>query len=137
VSDPATISRHGITISTDQIGELCRRYNVAELSVFGSLLRDDFGPESDIDFLVVFRDNDYGPWMGKLQRMEEDLGALLGREVELVPKESVLRSENWIRRNHILSTAQVIYVSSIATEKAVLLLEQLEPLVPRSPDSNT
>ena len=109
VSDPITISRHGITISTDQIAELCRRYDVVELSVFGSLLRDDFGPESDIDFLVVFRDNDYGPWMGKLQRMEEDLGALLGREVELVPKESVLRSENWIRRNHILSTAQVIY----------------------------
>jgi predicted nucleotidyltransferase len=82
---------------------------VAELSVFGSILRDDFGPASDIDFLVVFRDNDYGPWMGKLQRMEQDLGRLLGREVELVPKESVLRSENWIRRNHILSTALVIY----------------------------
>ena len=43
--------------------------------------------------------------------MEEDLGALLGREVELVPKESVAQSENWIRRNHILSTALVIYGS--------------------------
>jgi uncharacterized protein len=47
--------------------------------------------------------------MGKLQRLEEDLSALLGREVELVPKENVVRSENWIRRNHILNTAQVIY----------------------------
>jgi uncharacterized protein len=49
--------------------------------------------------------------MEKLQRLEEDLSALLGREVEVVPKESVVQSENWIRRNHILSTAQVIYGS--------------------------
>jgi hypothetical protein len=49
--------------------------------------------------------------MGKLQRLEDDLGALLGREVELVPKESVVRSENWIRKNHILSTGHVIYNS--------------------------
>ncbi len=74
-------------------------------------LREDFGPESDVDFLVVFQNDDYGPWMGKLQGLEEDLRALLGREVELVPKESVVQSENWIRRNHILGTAQVIYGS--------------------------
>jgi uncharacterized protein len=104
-------TRHGITLPLDRITELCRKYQVTELSVFGSLLRDDFGPESDIDFLVVFQGDDYGPWMGKLQRLEEELGALLGREVELVPKESVVRSENWIRRDHILSTAQVIYGS--------------------------
>ena len=55
-------------------------------------VREDFGPESDIDFLIVFQGDDYGPWMGKLQRLEEELGALLGREVELVPKEGVVRS---------------------------------------------
>ena len=43
--------------------------------------------------------------------MEEELSALLGREVDLVPKESVVQSENWIRRNHILDSAQVIYGS--------------------------
>lgn len=105
------LTRHGITLPLDRIAELCRKHQVTELSVFGSLLRDDFGPESDIDFLVVFQSDDYGPWMGKLQRMEDDLRALLGREVELVPKENVMRSENWIRRNHILKTAQVIYGS--------------------------
>ena len=47
--------------------------------------------------------------MEKLQNMEEDLSAILGRKVDLVPKESIVRSENWIRRNHILSTARVIY----------------------------
>jgi uncharacterized protein len=109
MSELTTISRHGMTLPGDQIAELCHKYDAVELSVFGSLLGDDFGPESDIDFLVVFRDNDYGPWMEKLQRMEQDLGALLGRKVDLVPKENVLQSANWIRRNHILSTAQVIY----------------------------
>jgi predicted nucleotidyltransferase len=105
----ASFTRHGIKLPLDRIAELCREYDVAELSVFGSLLREDFGPESDIDFLVVFQGDDYGPWMGKLQRLEEELGSLLGRVVELVPKESVVRSENWIRKDHILGTAQVIY----------------------------
>jgi predicted nucleotidyltransferase len=103
------ITRHGVTLPPKQIAELCRKYNVVELSVFGSLLRDDFGPESDIDFLVVFQDDDYGPWMGKLLHMEEDLSALLGRKADLVPKDSIVQSENWIRKNHILNTAEVIY----------------------------
>jgi predicted nucleotidyltransferase len=107
----AVFSRHGIALPHDRIAELCRQYRVVELSVFGSLLREDFGSESDIDFLVVFQDNEYGPWMGQLQRMEEDLSAMLGRAVELVPKESVVQSKNWIRRKHILDSAQVIYGS--------------------------
>ena len=59
----------------------------------------------------MFGDDDLGPWMAKLLNMEEELRVLLGREVDLVPKESIVTSENWIRRNHILSTAQVIYGS--------------------------
>lgn len=109
MSTATTFTRHGLTLPLDRIAELCRKYHVVEISVFGSLLRDDFGPESDVDFLVVFQDGDYGPWMDKLQHMEADLAALLGREVDLVPKEGVLQSENWIRRNAILSTAQVIF----------------------------
>jgi uncharacterized protein len=107
----ATFSRHGVSLSVDRIAALCRKYHVVELAVFGSLLRQDFGPESDVDFLVVFEDDDYGPWMRNLQAMEDELSELLGRKAELVPKESVVRSENWIRKNHILSTAQVIYES--------------------------
>jgi uncharacterized protein len=105
------VNQHGIPLPLDQIGDLCRKHNVLKLAVFGSLLRDDFGPESDVDFLVAFRDDDYGPWMNKLQHMEKELGALLGREVDLVPMESVLQSENWIRRDQILGTAKVIYGS--------------------------
>jgi predicted nucleotidyltransferase len=111
MSISTTISRHGITLPMGPIAELCEKHGVRELSVFGSILRDDFSPESDIDFLVVFRDDDEGPWMERLLHVEEDLRVLLGREVDLVPKESIVKSENWIRRNHILSTAQVIYGS--------------------------
>jgi uncharacterized protein len=111
MSIPTTISRHGITLPMGPIADLCEKRGVRELSVFGSTLRDDFSPESDVDFLVVFRDDDDGPWMERLFHLEEELRGLLGREVDLVPKESILKSENWIRRNHILSTAQVIYGS--------------------------
>jgi len=61
MSTTSAISQHGITLPMDLIADLCRKYEVAELSVFGSLLRDDFGPDSDIDFLAVFDNDDYGP----------------------------------------------------------------------------
>ena len=73
-----TIARHGITLPADQIAKLCRELDVLELAIFGSFLRDDFGPESDIDFLVVFKNDDLGPWMGKLQRLETRLSASSG-----------------------------------------------------------
>ncbi len=105
------IERNGIRLPLDRIAEICRMSDVVQLFVFGSFLRDDFGPESDVDFMVVFRNDDYGPWMSRVQQLENDLSALVGREVDVVTKESVLQSENWIRRNHILETAQVIYGS--------------------------
>ncbi len=49
----------------DKIAEICRTFDVVELSIFGSVLRDDFGPESDIDFMAVIRTDDYGPWMSR------------------------------------------------------------------------
>ena len=75
-----------IVLPLDAIAELCRKYDLDELAIFGSALREDFGPDSDIDFLVVFKNDDYGPWMGKLTRFEDDLSALLGRKAEVIPK---------------------------------------------------
>ena len=95
----------------ERVAEIGRKYDVVELSVFGSVLRDDFGPESDVDFLAVFRHDDYGPWIARLQQLEKELSDLAGREADVVTKESVQQSENWIRRNHVLDSAQVIYGS--------------------------
>ncbi len=99
-------TRHGINLPFDQISDLCRRYGVVELAVFGSFLREDFGPESDIDFLAVFDNDDYGPWMGKLTGLEADLSALLRRKVDLVPKPLL----KWVIRDRVVAEAQPIYV---------------------------
>ena len=92
------INRAAWMLPPSRIAEICHKHDVVELSVFGSVLRDDFGPESDVDFLAVFRQDDYGPWMAKLQHLERDLSALVGRDVDVVTKESVLQSENWISK---------------------------------------
>jgi hypothetical protein len=81
------------------------------LAVFGSALRDDFRRDSDVDFLVVFENDDYGPWLSKLTDLEEELSRLLGRKVDLVSKRGVEQSENYIRRKHILESAEVVYVA--------------------------
>jgi len=93
------------------IDDVCRKHGVEELSLFGSVLREDFGPDSDLDFLVVFKDNDAGPWMSKFMDLEEELSQALGRRVDVVDKRGVEQSENYIRRRHILSSARVLYVA--------------------------
>ncbi len=104
----AVTERHGIVLPMDRIAELCRRIDVEELAIFGSYLRDDFRPESDIDFLVVFRNDDPGPWMSKLQQFERELGEILGRKIDVTLRRDVEASENWIRRQGILESARVI-----------------------------
>ena len=98
-------------LPVEAIAELCRKYEVEELDIFGSILREDFGSESDVDFLVVFRRDDFGPWMSKLTDLQDELSALLGRRVDVVSKHGVEESENYIRRKQILSTARTLYVA--------------------------
>ena len=102
--------RSQIPLPLDAIAALCRRHGVERLDVFGSVLREDFRPESDVDFLVVFLNNDYGPWLNKNMELQDDLERLLGRTVDLVDRQGVEKSPNYIRRRHILSTAIPIYV---------------------------
>jgi len=73
----------------------------AELCLFGSALRDDCRPDSDIDLLVTFV-ADAGWRARDLLRMQDELEALLGRKVDLVERAAVEENENWIRRRHIL-----------------------------------
>jgi len=79
------------------------------MAVFGSVLRDDFGPDSDVDCLVTFSpEADLTLW--DVIAAEEEMGELLGRPVDLVERDVIEQSENWIRRRCILDTAQTIYV---------------------------
>lgn len=98
-----------IELPVDAIAQLCRKYGVAQLALFGSALREDFHAGSDVDFLVRFRNNDYGPWMSKVMELEEDLSALFNRKVDVVSWAGIEQSRNAIRRNAVLESAQVIY----------------------------
>jgi uncharacterized protein len=98
-------------LPAEAIAEVCLRYGVEELAVFGSVLRADFRPDSDVDFMVVFASKNVGPWMEKLDRFEHDLGRAFGRKADVVLKSSVESGWNYIRRNEILRTATTIYAA--------------------------
>jgi predicted nucleotidyltransferase len=99
-----------IPIDREKIAEFCRRWKITEFALFGSVLRDDFRPESDVDVLVSFAsDADWG--LFDMVDMEEDLSNIFGRKVDVVSRRAVERSTNWIRRKAILSTAESIYVA--------------------------
>ena len=98
-----------LNIPYDDIAALCRKYDVESLAIFGSVLRDDFGPASDVDFLVRFRGNDCGAWMSKLTGLEEDLSRMMNRSVDLVNWHGIEQSNNSIRRRAILDSARVVY----------------------------
>jgi uncharacterized protein len=88
----------------------CGRWDVAELSLFGSVLREDFGPTSDVDVLVTFAP-DARPTLFDLAEMEEQLSELFGRPVDLVSRRGIESSRNPIRRDAILSSARVVHAA--------------------------
>jgi predicted nucleotidyltransferase len=99
---------HDIELDLAEIQIFCRKWEISELAVFGSILRDDFGPESDIDCLVVF--SPAADWsLLDVIRAEQELSSILGRPVDLIEKQVVEQSENWIRRRRILGTARTLY----------------------------
>ena len=99
-----------VDLPYDRIGEFCRRWRVTELALFGSVLRDDFRADSDVDLLVSFAP-DAGWTLLDHVEMEEELEGIFGRPVDLVSRRAVEASPNWIRRREILETAQPIYVA--------------------------
>ena len=92
----------------DEIAAFCKRWRIAELALFGSVLRDDFGPESDIDVLVRYRPTATHTLLD-LERMEDELTRILGRSVDLVDYAAVEASRNYIRRRAILESAETLY----------------------------
>jgi hypothetical protein len=94
----------------DQIIGFCRRWKVSELLLFGSVLRDDFTPDSDVDLLISFYPNAGWSLLDQVA-MKEELSGILGRKVDLITKKSVEASTNWIRKKEILETAEPLYVA--------------------------
>ena len=99
-----------IPIDHEKITEFCRRWKITEFALFGSVLRDDFRPESDVDVLVTFApETRYS--LFDLVHMQDELKEIFGREVDLVERKAVERSENYIRRKHILRSVEPVYVA--------------------------
>ena len=99
-----------IMIPQEEVAAFCQRWRVVELALFGSVLRDDFGPDSDVDVLVRF-ESEQTPGLFGIVRMEQELSELLGRQVDVVTRGAVENSRNYIRRKAILNSAQVIYAA--------------------------
>lgn len=95
-------------IHSEAMNRFCRRWHIRTLALFGSALREDFQPESDLDFLVTFEPSADWSLLDHL-RMQEELEALLGRKVDLVSRRAIERSANWIRRDAILGSAEIVY----------------------------
>jgi predicted nucleotidyltransferase len=98
-----------LLLPRDELAAFCRRWQITELALFGSALRDDFGPESDIDLLVSFAPN-AGHSLLDIVQMEDELEEMLGREVDLVERAAIEKSDNWIRRRAILNSAEPLDV---------------------------
>jgi len=99
-----------IPIPREKIAEFCDRWKITELALFGSVLRDDFRPDSDVDVLVTFAPE--AEWsLFDHVTMEEELSSILNRKVDLVSRRGIERSRNWIRRKAILEAAEPFYVA--------------------------
>jgi predicted nucleotidyltransferase len=103
-----------IELSVEKIAEFCHKWQVVEFALFGSILRDDFRPDSDIDVMVQFHP-DAHPTFRTLDEMEAELKTIFHREIDLITRQGIETSRNYLRRHEILSSAQVIY----ATESSI------------------
>jgi len=99
-----------IDLPMDKISEFCDRWQVTEFALFGSVLRDDFRPDSDIDIMVQFHPEAH-PTFSTLDQMEAALKTIFDRDVDLITRQGIATSRNYLRRHEILSSAQVIYAT--------------------------
>ncbi len=99
-----------VELHRHELVAFCQRWKIRELAAFGSVLREDFRADSDVDLLVTFHPD--ANW-GLLEQatMESELAGILGRNVDLVSRRAIERSPNWIRRQAILKSAETIHVA--------------------------
>jgi predicted nucleotidyltransferase len=99
-----------LEIPKKAVADFCRRWDVSVLAFFGSVLRPDFRPDSDVDVLVTFLLETHWTLLDCV-RMEQELAGIFGRRVDLVSRRAVEQSFNPIRRRQILDSAETLYVA--------------------------
>ncbi len=105
----STFPQLPIDLPLEAIGTFCHRWHIQELALFGSILREDFDQESDIDVLVTFTPE--APPIPDRQQMRQELETLLGRPVDVVYRRVIEHDPNYLLRNAILKSARVIYAA--------------------------
>ena len=101
-----------LMLSAEQVRRFCERWRITELAEFGSVLREDFRPDSDVDIMVTFA-SDVNWSLFDQAQMQGELSELLGRDVDLITRRAVEQSPNWIRRKSILDSAQTVYSTTL------------------------
>ncbi len=96
-----------VEIPMERIAEFCRRWGVREFSLFGSILRDDFGPDSDVDVMLEFHPG-HGFTFENTPDIQDELEAIFGRRVDVIEKG---RIRNPIRRRNIMSSYRVVHAA--------------------------
>ncbi len=99
-----------IDIPKETIGKFCIKWKIREFAFFGSVLHDDFRPDSDIDVLVTFGE-DAKHTLFDLVHMEKELKEIFGRKMDIVSRRGIESSRNYIRKNAILSSAEAVYAA--------------------------
>ena len=93
-----------------QIASFCRRWSIARLEVFGSALRDDFRPDSDLDLVATYAPEARWSLLDRV-RMKLELEDMLGREVDLLNRRALEKARSRARAAAILTQAEPIYVA--------------------------
>lgn len=104
------VSAEGSPLPLSAIEAFCNHWKVGEMALFGSVLRDDFGADSDIDVLIRFK-SERTPGLIGISGMQRELAKLFARRVDLVNRTAIEESRNYIRRKAILESALVVYAA--------------------------
>jgi predicted nucleotidyltransferase len=97
-----------IPIDKEQIAAFCRKWQIVEFSLFGSVLTDEFREDSDVDVMVEFAED--APWtIFDMVDLENELARIVGREVDVVTRPALERTKNYILRRNILSNLRTLY----------------------------
>src|SRR3989304_975292 len=101
---------NNIIIQEEKLSEICRRYKINELALFGSAIREDFTGNSDIDLLYVFEENSTHS-LFDVAGIKEEFEKLFGKQVDFVSRKAIERSRNIYRKKAILENVKVIYAA--------------------------
>ena len=101
---------NNINIQEEQLKEICKRYLIEELSIFGSALREDFNDSSDVDLLYTFHET-ASHSLFDVVRIKEEFEKLFGRSVDLISRRAIEKSRNEFRKKAILTNTKIIYAA--------------------------